>query len=116
MLYLFQDNEKTRDVIIDHRFHKAIIGAQGANIRDIREKFNNVVILFPDQSKQSDVVSMRGRKHDVDQCYKYLQGIAQDMVIFVRTNKLYYIWRLQVVCSLLAVSLTEVLLSCQHCC
>jgi len=78
----FQDNEKTRDIMIDHRFHKAIIGAQGANIRDIREKFNSVMISFPDSSKQSDVVSLRGPKNDVDECYKYLHQIAQDMVVF----------------------------------
>ena len=68
--------------MIDHRYHKAIIGAQGANIRDIREKFSGVVISFPDPSKQSDVVSLRGPKNDVDECYKYLHQIAQDRVLF----------------------------------
>jgi len=67
--------------MIDHRFHKAMIGAQGAGIRDIREKFGSVVISFPDSSKQSDVVSLRGPKDDVDQCYKYLHQLAQDMVV-----------------------------------
>jgi len=81
-MFSVQDNEKVRDIMIDHRFHKAIIGAQGANIRDIREKFNSVVISFPDPSKQSDVVSLRGPRNDVDQCYKYLHRIAQDMVLF----------------------------------
>jgi len=71
-----------RDIIIDHRYHKTIIGTQGANIRDIREKFNSVMISFPDSSRQSDVVSLRGPKNDVDQCYKHLQQIAQDMVPF----------------------------------
>jgi len=77
----FQDNEKSRDILIDHRFHKAIIGAQGAGIRDIREKFSAVMISFPDPSKQSDVVSLRGPKDDVDLCYKHLHQIAQDMVL-----------------------------------
>jgi len=71
------------DVMIDHQFHKAIIGAQGSNIRDIREKFNSVVISFPDSSKQSDMVSLRGPKNDVDLCCKYLQQIAQDMVLLL---------------------------------
>jgi len=66
--------------MIDHRFHKAIIGAQGAGIRDIRDKFTSVVISFPDPSRQSDVVSLRGPKDDVDRCYKYLHQMAQDMV------------------------------------
>ena len=77
---VFQDNEKTRDIMIDHRYHKTIIGAQGANIRGIREKFSSVVISFPDPNKQSDVVSLRGPKTDVDQCYKHLHQIAQNMV------------------------------------
>jgi len=68
--------------MIDHRFHKAIIGSQGSNIRDIRDKFRSVVISFPDSSKQSDVVTLRGPKNDVDQCYKYLHQLAQDMVLF----------------------------------
>ena len=89
LIVIFQDNEKTRDIMIDHRYHKAIIGAQGANIRDIREKFNSVVISFPDSSKQSDVVSLRGPKNDVDQCYKYLHQIAQEKVLL--NIMLYYI-------------------------
>lgn len=72
------DNEKTRDILIDHRYHKAIIGTQGAKIREIRDKFN-VQISFPDPSKQSDVVALRGPKNEVDKCYKYLQQLAQDM-------------------------------------
>jgi len=82
---VFQDNEKSRDIMIDHRFHKTIIGAQGSNIREIRDRFNSVVISFPDPSKQSDVVSLRGPKNDVDQCYKYLHQMAQDMVSFGST-------------------------------
>ena len=76
-----QDNERSRDIMIDHRFHKTIIGAQGAGIRDIRDKFGGVVVSFPDPSRQSDVVSLRGPKDDVDQCYKYLHQLAQDMVL-----------------------------------
>ena len=81
-MLFFQDNEKTRDIMIDHRFHKTIIGAQGSNIRDIRERFNSVLISFPDPSKQSDVVSLRGPRNDVDECYKYLHQMAQEMVLF----------------------------------
>jgi polyribonucleotide nucleotidyltransferase len=73
------DNEKTRDILIDHRYHKAIIGTQGTNIREIRERFNDVQISFPDPSKQSDVVTLRGPKAEVDKCYKHLHQLAQDM-------------------------------------
>jgi KH domain len=66
--------------MIDQRFHKALIGQQGAKIKEIRDQFNNVQISFPDASKQSDVVSLRGPKNEVDRCYTYLQKLAQDMV------------------------------------
>jgi transcription antitermination factor NusA-like protein len=67
------ENEKKRDIIIDHRFHRTMIGQQGSKIREIRELFNDEVqITIPDSSKQSDVVSLRGPKDQVDKCYKYL--------------------------------------------
>lgn len=77
---LSQENEKTRDIIIEQRFHGTIIGARGENIRDIREKFNQVQITFPDPGKKSDIVTLRGPKNDVDRCYKHLQGVQKDMV------------------------------------
>lgn len=75
-----KDNEKSRDILIDQRFHMSIIGKQGAKIKEIREKFNQVQISFPDSSKQSDVVTLRGPKDDVDRCYKYLSQLNKDMV------------------------------------
>ncbi|CAL1537044.1 unnamed protein product [Lymnaea stagnalis] len=74
------ENEKTRDIIIEHRFHRQIIGAKGENIRDIREKFNQVQITFPDQGKKSDVVTLRGPKNDVDKAYKHLQNLVKDLI------------------------------------
>jgi len=68
--------------MIDHRFHKEIIGTQGNNIREIRDRFNQVQISFPDSSKQSDVVTLRGPKDDVDKCYAHLQLKVQEMVSF----------------------------------
>ena len=37
-----QENERSKDVIIDHRFHKLIIGTKGEKIREIRDRFNGV--------------------------------------------------------------------------
>lgn len=74
------ENEKTRDIIIEQRFHGTIIGARGENIRDIREKFNQVQITFPDPGKKSDIVTLRGPKNDVDRCHKHLQGVHKDMI------------------------------------
>lgn len=66
--------------MIDQRYHKALIGQQGAKIKEIRDQFSNVQISFPDASKQSDIVTLRGPKNEVDRCYAYLQKLAQDMV------------------------------------
>lgn len=74
------ENEKTRDIIIEHRFHRQIIGAKGENVREIREKFNQVQITFPDPGKKSDVVTLRGPKNDVDKAHKHLQNLAKDLI------------------------------------
>lgn len=79
-LSLKQENEKSRDILIDSRFHRTLIGAQGSNIREIREKFNNVQITFPEANKKSDVVTLRGPKNDVDKCFKYMTQLHADMV------------------------------------
>lgn len=45
------ENEKEKDVIIEQRLYRKIIGQKGEKIREIREKFNQVQITFPNQSK-----------------------------------------------------------------
>ena len=45
------ENEKERDIIIDHRVYRNIIGSKGENIREIREMFNQVQITFPGPGK-----------------------------------------------------------------
>jgi hypothetical protein len=45
------ENEKERDIVIDHRFYRNIIGSKGDNIREIREMFNQVQIIFPGPGK-----------------------------------------------------------------
>lgn len=45
------ENEKERDIIIDQRHYRGIIGAKGENIRSIRDKFNQVQINFPGPGK-----------------------------------------------------------------
>lgn len=75
-----KENEKSRDIIIDQRFHRTIIGAKGEKIKEIRDKFNQVQITFPDPGKKSDVVTLRGMKTEVDKCYKYLTQLNQELV------------------------------------
>merc|ERR1712136_446587 len=67
------ENEREKDIISEHRFHKNIIGAKGEKIREIREKCNQVQVTFPDSSEKSDVVKIRGPKQDVDAASKHFQ-------------------------------------------
>jgi len=73
------ENEKEKDVIIEQRFYRKIIGQKGEKIREIREKFNQVQITFPNQSEKRDVVKIRGPKEDVDKCHKYLQKLVKEI-------------------------------------
>lgn len=66
------DNEKEKDVIIDYRLHSTLIGAKGENIRELRNRFTLVNIIFPSSSEKNDVVKLRGPKDDVDKCHKEL--------------------------------------------
>ncbi|XP_077866398.1 vigilin-like, partial [Saccoglossus kowalevskii] len=74
------ENEKTKDIVIEQRFHRTMIGTQGNNIRDIRDKFNQVSITFPDPGRKSDVVTLRGPRQDVDKCYRFLHQLNTEMV------------------------------------
>eukprot|EP00794_Sanderia_malayensis_P015058 gene15058-16611_t len=74
------ENEKSRDIMIDQKFHRLIIGAGGENITEIREKFHEVQIVFPDSNKKSDIVTIRGPKEEVDKCYQHLKKYTADVV------------------------------------
>uniref|UniRef100_H2ZHB1 K Homology domain-containing protein n=1 Tax=Ciona savignyi TaxID=51511 RepID=H2ZHB1_CIOSA len=73
------ENEKSKDVLIEQRFHRNIIGQKGEKIKGIRDSFPKVNISFPDAKKKSDVVNLRGPKN-VEKCYKYLKQLNDDMV------------------------------------
>lgn len=73
------ESEKERDLIIEHRFHGNIIGARGENIKEIRDKFNQVQIVFPPPGEKRDVVTVRGPKEDVDKCCKHLTEIYKEL-------------------------------------
>lgn len=42
MLSPLQENERTKDLIIEQRFHRAIIGQKGEKIKEVRDKFPEV--------------------------------------------------------------------------
>jgi len=74
------DNEKSRDIIIDHRFHRNIIGAGGEKVREIRDRFSEVQISFPNSDSKSDIVTLRGPREHVDACYDYMKDLANELV------------------------------------
>merc|ERR1719342_894121 len=74
------ENEKEKDVIIENRFHRQIIGPKGESIQKIRDEFSAVQISFPDLGVQSDIVKLRGPKDDVDKCARHLNRISRDLL------------------------------------
>ncbi|XP_013393954.1 vigilin [Lingula anatina] len=74
------ENERSKDIMIEQRFHRTIIGAKGDKIKEVRDKFNQVQITFPDPGKKSNIVTLRGPKNDVEKCYKYLQQMHQELI------------------------------------
>ncbi|KAG1666666.1 Vigilin [Nymphon striatum] len=74
------ENEKNRDILIEQRFHRNIIGAKGEKIKEIRDTFNQVNVTFPEPGIKTDVVNIRGPKEDVDLCFKYMQQLNKEYI------------------------------------
>ena len=49
-------------------------------MQDIRKKFPNVRISFPDAATKSDVVSIRGPKEEVDKVYAKLKKQNAELI------------------------------------
>lgn len=75
------ENEVTYELTIERRFYGHIIGSKGEKIRDIRAKFNQVTINFPEQNGHSEKVIIRGAKQDAEPCYKYLSKLNQELLV-----------------------------------
>lgn len=73
------ENERSKDIIIEQRYHSNLIGKNGKNLIEIRAKFNDIQINIPSQEEKSDVVTIRGNKLDVEKCYKHLQQYIKDL-------------------------------------
>lgn len=41
---LHQENERTKDLIVDQKFHRTIIGQKGEKIKEVRDKFPEVLL------------------------------------------------------------------------
>nr|BAE20148.1 high density lipoprotein-binding protein vigilin [Anguilla japonica] len=74
------ENERTKDLIIEQRFHRAIIGRKGEKIKEVRDKFPEVIINFPDPAQKSDIVQLRGPRTEVEKCSKFMQKMVAEMV------------------------------------
>ncbi|EJW75496.1 hypothetical protein WUBG_13596, partial [Wuchereria bancrofti] len=74
------ENEKTRDILIEQRFHKQLIGAKGETVQKLREQFPSVIFSFPDPGKKSDIVNLRGDRVEVDKAYKQLTAMNKELV------------------------------------
>merc|ERR1719211_928637 len=73
-------NEREKDLIIEARFHRQLIGPKGENIQKIRDDFAAVQISFPDLGSKSDIVKLRGPKDDVEKCGKQLTKMYKDLL------------------------------------
>lgn len=74
------ENERKKDIKIEHRFHRQIIGAQGQHIRELRDRFQGVQISFPDPKSQIDMVTLRGPKEMVDKCATHMKKENDELV------------------------------------
>jgi hypothetical protein len=72
------ENERSKDIIIDQKYHSNLIGQGGKNIAEVRSKFNGVNISIPNADKKSDIITVRGNKAEVERCCKYLQQVAKE--------------------------------------
>ncbi|XP_055915832.1 vigilin isoform X1 [Eupeodes corollae] len=73
------ENEKSKDVIIDRRLHRSIIGSKGEKIREIKDRYRQVTIMIPSPNENTDIVKLRGPKDEVDKCYKDLMKLVKEI-------------------------------------
>ncbi|CAF3746350.1 unnamed protein product [Rotaria sp. Silwood1] len=72
-------NERTTGLSIDPQYYSQIIGAKGKKLEEVRSKFHNIQITFPEANGKSDKVILHGDKDDVEKCSKFLQQKIKDL-------------------------------------
>ncbi len=65
---------------IPHKFHNSIIGSKGRLIRSVMDDCGGVIIRFPQEGSNSDKVTIRGPKDDVEKAKKQLLELANERV------------------------------------
>lgn len=88
-------NERSETLQIDQKWHKVIIGANGENMKELRDRYPGVHIAFPEPGRRSNIVTLRGPTDEVKKCSVYLQKSAEDIVesnyrFDVKISKKYY--------------------------
>ena len=76
----FQANIREVVIEIPHKFHNLIIGSKGRLIRSVMDECGGVIIRFPQEGSNSDKVTIRGPKDDVDKAKKQLLELANERV------------------------------------
>ena len=74
------ENEREKDLIIESRFHRLLIGNKGENIQKLRDEFAAVQISFPDLGSKSEIVKLRGPKDDVEKCSKIINKNVRELM------------------------------------
>jgi hypothetical protein len=73
------ENEKSRDIIIEQRFHGQLIGKHGENINKWRQEFPSVTISFPDAMVKCEIVNLRGDKKEVDALFTVMTKLHKEL-------------------------------------
>lgn len=76
---LQQTNNHQAQVKIFKQFHKNIIGKGGAKIRAIREETDTNIDL-PSETSDSDVITVTGKKENVEKARAKIEEIYQELV------------------------------------
>lgn len=71
-------NFVTETLQVDAKFHSAIIGAKGATIKKISEKYENVTIKVGNDSANPNAIIVRGPKADVEAAVKEINVIVEE--------------------------------------
>ena len=78
---IVEDTNEERQMRIEPWFQKKIVGNNGANLRQIRARFNEVVFIFSysfDENKE--ILKLRGPKRHVDAAFHYLEEFHNGLV------------------------------------
>lgn len=73
------ENERTKEVYVDHRYIKSLIGVRGEKIKEIRDKFENIQISLPDQGHKRSPIKLRGPQDEIEKCEKFLYKLLKEI-------------------------------------